>query len=65
MYEFNLANIANYAGIGKPSGPWFMVEWGTMTGSWDQTVASEYAKGRWFMLHGNSREDEDRVFQRP
>ncbi|SPE33853.1 putative secreted protein [Acidobacteriia bacterium SbA2] len=53
MYEFNLANIANYAELANLVAPRpFMVERGHYDMvSPDQTVASEYAKVRWFYAY--------------
>ena len=50
MYEFNFANIANHAELANLMAPRpFMVERGHYDMvSPDQTVASEYAKVRWF-----------------
>jgi dienelactone hydrolase len=53
MYEFNFANIANYAELANLMAPRpFMVERGHYDEvSVDQMVASEYAKVRWFYAY--------------
>ncbi len=53
MYEFNLANIANYSEIANLMAPRpFMVERGHFDQvSEDQTVAYEYSKVRWFYAY--------------
>jgi dienelactone hydrolase len=53
MYEFNFANIVNYGELANLIAPRpFMVERGHYDGvSPDQTVASEYAKVRWFYAY--------------
>jgi len=53
MYEFNFANIVNYAELANLMAPRpFMVERGHYDGvSVDQTVAYEYSKVRWFYAY--------------
>ena len=53
MYEFNLANIANYSELACLMAPRpFMVERGHYDGVGpDETVAFEYSKVRWFYAY--------------